>query len=374
MTPSLPIPASPSDLTIDWLTDALRAGNAIEQAAIVAFTVEPPGGGAGLYGQTVRVNLEYNKDENKDELDAPRSLIAKFSSATPELREQAIGSYEKEVHFYRALAPRSALPTPRCYYSDINPATNPAAHLHVLLLQDLAPARSGNRLNGCTPAQARLAVRHIAAFHAAWWEHPDLSQMEWLPDPDFGQDPQASQAQYDEWWPRFLENIGDAPLPDPIRAIGENFGPRRAAIEQHLFNAPPRTLTHGDYHLGNLVFASQAGGVLFAVIDWQMLRRGRAVRDVAYFLSENLLPALRRTNEMPLLMEYHRLLVEEGVSGYTLEDCLTDYRLALLQRFRALVSTIAVMPFTAAERQMHVDVLLPRNSAAILDNDAGAPL
>ena len=113
---------------------------------------------------------------------------------------------------------------------------------------------------------------------------------------------------------------------------------------------------------------------LLELLDWQMLRRGRAVRDVAYFLSENLLPTERRAIEGELLTDYHRLLVEGGVSGYTLDDCLRDYRLALLQRFRALVSTIAVMPFTPAERQMHVDVLLPRNIAAILDNDAGALL
>ena len=196
--------------------------------------------------------------------------------------------------------------------------------------------------------------------------------MEWLPDPDFGQHPAASQAEYDGWWPRFLDKIGDTPLPDPIRLLGEHFGPHRAAVEQHLFNTPPRTLLHGDYHLGNLVFATPRGGLPFAVIDWQMLRRGRAVRDVAYFLSENLLPDVRRAIEGGLLTDYHRLLVEGGVSGYTLDDCLYDYRLSLLQRFRALVSTIAVMPFTPAERQMHMDVLLPRNIAAILDSDAAA--
>ncbi len=307
---------------------------------------------------------------NKDEAGVPPSLIAKFSAATPQLREQAIGSYAREIHFYRELAPHTTLPTPACYYADIDPAT----HRHVILLQDLSPARSGDRLSGCTPAQARLAVRHIAAFHAVWWEHPLLSEMSWLPDPDFGQNPESRQAEYEGWWSRFLQNIGDAPLPDPIQAIGERFGPQRARIEQHLFNAPPRTLLHGDFHLGNLVFATEEGGVPFAVLDWQMLRRGRGVRDVAYFLSENLLPEDRRAIEMDLLTDYHRLLVEGGVCGYTFSDCLRDYRLALLQRFRALVSTIAVMPFTASERQMHVDILLPRNIAAILDHDAGALL
>lgn len=357
----LPIPAYPADLTPSWLTAALRAGNAIDQSAVTDFSIETPGGDGGLYGQTVRVRLAYNRPE----AGAPRSLFVKFSAATPEMRAGAISAYAKEIHFYRELAPHSALPVPACYYADIDEAS----HLHILLLEDTAPAVSGSRLAGCTPAQATLAVHHIAAFHAAWWEHPSLPALEWLPDPDLGNDPAASQSQYESWWPRFLENLGDTPLPDPIREMGERFGSHRSAIEHHLFNAPPRTLLHGDFHLGNLVFGDETGGVPFAVLDWQMLRRGRAVRDVAYFLSENLLPAVRRRVEMPLLTDYHRLLVEAGVSGYTFDDCLRDYQLSLLQRFRALVSTIAVMPFTPAERQMHVDVLLPRNIAAILDND-----
>lgn len=366
MPTDLSIPTSPADLTPDWLTAALTAGNAIEKSAVTAFTVETPGGDGGLYGQTVRVRLVYNQPE----VGAPRALFAKFSAATPAMRARAISAYAKEVRFYQELALRSGLTVPACYYA----AIDPASHLHVLLLEDMAPAVSGSRRAGCTPDQATLVVRHIAAFHAAWWEHPALSALDWLPDPDFGSDPAASQSQYESWWPRFLENLGDVPLPDPIREMGEVFGPHRAAIERHLFNAPPRTLLHGDFHLGNLVFASAAGGVPFAVLDWQMVRRGRAAQDVAYFLSENLLPAVRRKIERGLLADYHRWLVEGGVSGYTFDDCLRDYRLSLLQRFRALVSTIAVMPFTAAERQMHVDVLLPRNISAILDNDAAAVL
>jgi len=361
----LPIPSGPGALTTAWLTDALAAGKVIKRARVIAFVVESPGEGAGLYGQTVRVVLQYDRAE----AGAPPSLIAKFSAATQQLRAAASPAYAKEIRFYREVAQRRDLPTPACYFAEIDRES----HWHIILLQDLAPARAGNRLAGCSPAQAHLAVRHIAAFHAAWWEHPLLSAMQWLPDPDFGQNADAQQTQYESWWPRFLEKIGDAPLPDPIRAIGERFGPHRAAIERHLFNAPPRTLLHGDYHLGNLLFASEQGGVPFAVIDWQMLRRGRGVRDVTYFLSENLLAADRRAMEKDLLADYHRLLVEGGVSGYTFDECLADYRLSLLQRLRALVSTIAVMPFTAAELQMHVDVLLPRNSAAILDWDANFP-
>ena len=101
------------------------------------------------------------------------------------------------------------------------------------------------------------------------------------------------------------------------------------------------------------------------------MRCGRGVQDAAYFLSENLQIEDRRSVEIGLLRDYHRILTDNSVRGYSFEQCLHDYKLSLLQRFHALVSTIAVMPFSNDAIQMHVDVLLPRNIAAILDQNAG---
>ncbi len=353
------IPDGPTGLTCEWLTAALRTGGAIAQAQVKGRSIQALN--QGLYSQIVRVRLFYDREETG----APASLIAKFSSDRPALRVRAIGAYQKEIHFYQELAPQSDLPTPTCIYADIDPASG----RHVLLLEDLAPAQSGSRVAGCTPDRAALAVTELAAFHATWWEHPNLQALDWLPDPDFGLEPEARRAEYNRWWEHFLRRI-DRPLPKPILEIGKRLGAQRAQIEHHLFNASPRTLLHGDFHLDNLFFAGPDGGAPFGVVDWQMLRRGRGVRDAAYFLSESLLPKDRRNVEMDLLHTYHRRLVAGGVSGYPFSECLRDYRLSLLQRFRALVSTIAVMPFREADRRMHVEVLLPRNVAALLDHDA----
>ena len=92
---------------------------------------------------------------------------------------------------------------------------------------------------------------------------------------------------------------------------------------------------------------------------------------MAYFLGESLAPEVRRALEMDLLEDYHQIVVDNGVQDYTVEQCLIDYRLALLDRFGSLISTIAAMPFTREQIQIHIDIFLPRNSAAILDNNAG---
>ena len=72
---------------------------------------------------------------------------------------------------------------------------------------------------------------------------------------------------------------------------------------------------------------------------------------------------------MDLLATYHRVLSEGGVRDYPFEQCLHDYRLSLLRRFGSLISTIAAMPFTREQIELHVDVLLPRCCAALLDHE-----
>ena len=355
------IPTGPETLTADWLIVALREGHVINKEKVVSFQAGPLAENQGFYGQISRLTLAYDVAET----DAPRSLIAKFSSATPEMRQRAISSYEREVGFYRHLAHQTTLPTPTCYYGDIDLDTG----WHILLLEDLAPARSGSRVAGCSPDQAALAVHQIAKFHVGWWEAPELAAIPWLPDTSATFDYDGLEARHNQWWPDFYGQAKHR-LPKLIKNLGEGLGQHRGDIMRHLFNTPPRTLTHADYQLDNLIFGTPEGGIPFAVVDWQFIRRGRGVWDVAYFLSQNLAPEDRRAVEIDLLTAYHQILVDNGVQGFSFEQCLHDYRLSLLHRFGALISTIAAMPFSREQRQMHIDILLPRNIAAIIDHKA----
>ena len=111
--------------------------------------------------------------------------------------------------------------------------------MHILLLEDLAPAGSGSSVAGCSIEQAELAIHQIASYHAAWWEDPQLEEIGWLTD--FDPDPVALSDAHNRWWPDFLRQA-EHRLPDQIKEIGERLGPHRASIMQHLGNASPRTL------------------------------------------------------------------------------------------------------------------------------------
>ena len=319
---TLPIPAGPEDLTPQWLTDALRAGGALDGARVRSARCEVAGRGVGFIGQIVRVALEYQGEAPG----APASLIAKLSSPSEGARTIAAlyGLYEREVRFYQELARDVGMRVPTCYYSDVDPAS--AAQ--VLLLEDVSSlGHVGDQVRGCTAAEAAPVLRELGRFQAGWWASPRLEGIPWLPA---GTDlvNGAMHLAYPGAWPRFLELFGGQ-LPAALREALPGLGPRLVAALAG-FADRPLTLLHGDFRLDNLVLCHPGSTHVVAVMDWQSPNRGWGIYDAAYFLSGGLEPAERRAEERALLREYHDALTAGGVRGYSWEQCWEDYPLALL--------------------------------------------
>lgn len=355
------IPHAAQHIDAPWLTDVLRRGGSLREAAVARVDVEAFDDGEGYFARLARLRILYDVAE----VGAPGSLIAKLSSERSQLRDRPATrlAYQREVEFYRRLAPRAGVRTPLCHHADFDADSG---H-HVLLLEDLAPSPCGSAVAGCTADQAERAVAEVARLHAAWWEHAELPSLAWLQvhPPDAA----ALREAHAGWWPAFLARAGHR-LPARLRELGERLGERRAWLLEQLTGEAPCTLVHGDYKLDNLVFRDGRP----VLLDWQLVRRGRGAFDVACFLAQNLEPGLRRELESRLLQRYHGILLERGVRGYAFAQCLRDHHLSLLARFGALISTIAGMPFTAEQIRLHVDVLLPRCCAALLDHDVAALL
>jgi len=331
----------------------------------VSFEAQALDGAKGALGQIVRFCLTYDVGADPG---APRSLIAKFPVADPDVRARyhAWGIYEREVRFYQALAPRIALRTPRCFYSDIQMDTGAC----ILLLEDLAPAQNGDRAAGCLSVQTERIVRDAARFHAAWWENPQLLEFEWVP-PYGAVLLQGLQAMYRQCWGTFVEIMGDA-LPEAMLALVEEVGERLPEIYRRL--GSPWTLVHNDFMLDNFFFDLDPDTYSFAVIDWQLITRACGMMDVASFLGGNVSIADRRAHEMGLLRTYHALLVEHGVGDYMFEQCLDDYRLAMFDGFMRMVMAMGSGDLREEQMRTHRDVICPRFCAAVIDLDAGALL
>ncbi len=358
------IPTSPEALTPEWLTQALRSTGTIATATVTACRVERFGEGRGFSGQLARVGLNYDVAE----AGAPASLIAKFQFPHPDPDIRAVvfqaRIHEREFRFYRDAAQHAVLRTPRLYYGALPPDTGEC----LLLLEDLAPAETRNMLDGCSAEDAALVVRHLATFHAAWWEHPRLRHLDWLPAFDAQAD--NDQDQYARSWDVFVQKLGCL-LPDGIVPLGARMKEHVAAMKRY-FGQRPQTFLHGDFHLHNVLFGSAAGVRTVAVIDWQGCSRGRGTHDLAHFLVTGLPPDRRRAHEADLLRHYHTTLTEHGVADYSFEQCLHDYRFSMLNELYFLVLVFVHIDFSVNETAGKIrDMAIERVSAAVLDHKAG---
>ena len=55
-------------------------------------------------------------------------------------------------------------------------------------------------------------------------------------------------------------------------------------LAQNMPQSPPATIVHGDYRLGNTMFAPQAPARLIAIFDWEMATIGDPLADLGYMV------------------------------------------------------------------------------------------
>ena len=343
------IPKGPQDLTPQWLTQALRESGTIQEASVLSFTVDAIGQEEGITGQLARLTLAYDIQER----DAPRTLVAK--SPTP--RTKGMHWRGREVLFYQQIADHIEMPTPHCHFAGFDETGH-----SVLLLEDLAPARGGDPITRDNLPKAELAICELAKLHAAWWDDPRLDEMDWLNRLDGAQVEEIMRPR----WDPFLHRAGHR-LPD--KTVIESLRKHLAYVTDQLYEPPPRTFRHNDYQPNNLLFATPQGGVPFAVIDWGNVSHGRGTFDVAFYMCRGAPPQERRAIETGLLETYHTTLVENGVQGYALDQCIDDYRLSTLFVL-ARTGYIIAGNLSPTHQRRFVDTLLPRAYAAVTDLDA----
>jgi hypothetical protein len=344
------------DLTPATLTTLLRRAGTLGAGSVTGLSVEPIGAGSGFLGQLARLRPTYDPAGEM----GPDTLIGKLPTIDPGGREicRLFKFYEREIRFYRELAPRVPVRVPRCYAS----VMDVEADDYLLLIEDLNSLPAGDDATGCSVAEAERAVRSIARLHADWWDSPILDRFDWVP---FSNAPvhQLAEPTYQQTAEPFLAMFGDS-ISSRMRGITERM--RTHVIDLlNDFSRPPTTIAHGDFRLDNLFFSAQ--GV--ALIDWQIAFRGRGAFDVAYFLGGCLDPTLRRSEEMRLLRLWHAIAAD-GRPDYPFEQALLDYRRAALYCHVYTVIAIASLNPTNERGMAVFKAWLERRSAAIEDLDA----
>ena len=347
MKQDIPVLRGPEELSAAWLAEALDC------EGILDFTVESIG--TGQMSESRRVRIRYADADAA----GPASVVLKTASADENSRAAGVGLgvYEREIRFYRELAPRIGGPLAECRVAVIDPSEG----WFTLLLEDLAPAQQGDQIAGCNLEQARLAMRELAALHAPVFADPQLGATPWL-----NQETPLNQALMSQLLPAFLERYGERVAPEHQEVC------RRFTASLDGWGAdrrPPLGLVHGDYRLDNMLFSEPGAQRPFIAVDWQTVGWGPVMTDASYFLGSSLTLADRREHEQELLRLYYDALCELGVRGFDWEQCWQGYR---RQCFLGVLMTVA--PAMLVERTERGDEMfltsLARYAQQVLDLDA----
>lgn len=326
-------PESASEITVDWLRNALpweRAG-----CEPVSAEVEPNFGGPSLLGRLARVRLTYAAPGC-----GPLHVIVKFQVRTSDW----------EAQIYQLLSEAGVVSVPRLFGAFEN---------GTLVMEDLSPARPGTQVQGCTLQQARDVLAILADIHGRFWD--DLRVPPIQPE-RFASAINVNMEQC--WGPfkgRYRETLGD--LGSDFEWMWRN----AKAVAAHRLSEPT-TLFHGDVHAENLLFSKdgKSGPVL---IDWQLAGRGLAANDISFFLVKSLTVKQRRANEERLLQGYFELLPKRVRTEYAFGHLELDYRACVTRSMMSAVMLVGPRFVDRPDRHDLADALATRVIAAVRDLD-----
>ncbi|MGB7442856.1 MAG: oxidoreductase family protein [Coleofasciculaceae cyanobacterium] len=283
----------------DWCLQVLKQVNCLPEKAVISnIRIQPFQQYIALRSSLAKIKIDYQLQEKEFCF----SCIAKLSPTAGSFRDQVIyvlqQNHTKEVNFYNKLSAILPVRIPQVYFADANPLTGNMC----ILLEDMSNWQVIEEYQGCPREKAKLSVAAMAKLHASFWEIKN-SQTAWL------------------------KPLQPAPLLDLIgyqyKGINSQAVQEVWQIAWRRGNRQPLTIIHGDWRVGNLLFSANTEEV--AILDWQCIRQGQGVFDLAYFINLSLNPELRREQEETLLNLYHQELLKNGVQGYNFEQCQADY-------------------------------------------------
>lgn len=344
---------SPAALTPAWAEAVLAgapggAGARVRAVEALALDV----------GTTTRALLAVDHDGPAA---LPRRWFVKLPSGSWKAR--AITTLpqlpQTEVRFYRELAPSLPITRPAALA-----ARSRLGRGFTLVLGDVteAGARPGRPTDALSAAQAGAVIEQLARLHARYWEAPSLdAELAWLAGPVRRLEDRLGTALAVPLMRRGLAAAGEA-VPAELHAPALGYARARRAAMRTLAEGP-RTLVHHDCHPGNLYWRGDAPGLL----DWQLVRVGEGVGDVAYLLATALAPEVRRAAEGELLTRYREELARHGGPALEPAALYERYRAHLTYAFEAMVVTLAVGGLMADEV---VEELIRRAALTVLEADA----
>ncbi|MBA3940223.1 MAG: hypothetical protein C0520_03325 [Sphingopyxis sp.] len=338
-------PTSPDAISPAWLAGKLGQ----DATALRGFTVAKVG--TGQMCDSFRLTLDWAGG-----VDAPASVIAKCPSHDAASRHIAkvVGTYVKEVSWYRELAASSGVAAPACHHADI--AGDDVDF--ILILSDLAPARQGDQLAGLDLAGLVPCIEAAAGLHALLWDDPRLDTLPWLAR-DNGD---VIRALFPQLYAGFRERYAGRLEPE-ILDLGAGIVDRLDAYLTRRTAA--RTIVHGDLRIDNILFSPD--GARCWLVDWQTLGRGSGATDLAYLVGTSIAdPFERAAADHPAFDHWIAALRARGIDP-DVAGLWTDYRVgALSGYFMAVFASMSVARTARGDEMFAVMAERPARQALAL--------
>lgn len=351
------VPYTIEAVTKEWLTSALC--HDAEDLRVVGFELGPR-----TSGSTVRrrIKLSYSRDPGNADL--PTTVFAKSSPRF--FNRLALGltrTIENEALFYENIRPLVSLEAPRGYRSAYDLTSGRSIHL----LEDLVATKGASF---CSPrddidrGKAENIVEILAAFHGRFMKEPDLPRMfPWLPT-------------YPEWFHLGYDSFGLRPfhdramleaadvIPEAIRRRASEVWPAQIrSLASH--DRLPKTLLHGDVHLGNWYITDKGQ---MGLCDWQCVSIGCWARDFAYAVGATLTVENRRAWERDLLRHYLVKLAAEAKIVIPFEEAWWLYRQQMPAALLMWTVTLVHSPLMPDMQPRDVSIeMIKRMTNAICD-------
>ncbi|KWX69229.1 phosphotransferase [Mycobacterium sp. NAZ190054] len=310
---STPVPGDVTALTPQWLTEVLRTDAALSGTSTVSdVRAERIAEDSGFSSLLYRLHLTGTGD-------VPATLIAKLP-AESEARGamELLDGYRRELRFYRDVATRAPIDTPRVYAARMAEDSVD----FVLLLEDLRDWDNADHLAGLSIDRARLAVANLAALHAWSVDPANAAALQGFPSLSTPVVRDLLVPAFGAGWQVYRDRSGAA-VPRRVARFAERFAEMApqalSALTEHSM------LLHGDIRADNMFF----DGDRLKIVDFQFASVGCGAADIGYLVSQGLPTGIRRGHDESLVREYLGMLRDHGPAPYGFDAAWRHYRFAV---------------------------------------------
>lgn len=300
-------------ITTKWLEEVLGAPAGTISSFTITSSWETP------VTQVALVHISTKDTDPK----VPRSVFIKISKREQNKELQRMCG--REVPFYSQIAClMESANIPRCYFAEKDDESG----RFNIVLEDLSPTHFQTEYPlPPTIGSCKMAIDCIAKVHTTWWNKKG-------PEVVLGKYPEKEgiielTTYFRRTWAVFSAFMEDR-LSQTRRLLIEKSMDNIERGFSRVLECNNLTLIHKDTHLWNFFFPKHADGVV-KLIDWQFYEYGLGVDDLIPMIALNWYPERRQRFETTLLSRYHEALVNNGITDFSWEQLLTEYRWAVVR-------------------------------------------